>query len=157
MLQQASFYGAQWASFNKNVKVGPDGDVFAFKLPAADPSVSTPVEGGGEFVTAFSDRPEVQAVQNYVSTAAWATSRIKVASGWVSANQGVDPAVYADPIDQLSAKYLTDPSATFRFDASDLMPAAIGSGQEWKSFTAWFASNQSVAKTASDIDAAWPQ
>lgn len=157
MLQQASFYGAQWASFNKNVKVGPDGDVFAFKLPAADPSVSTPVEGGGEFVTAFSARPEVQAVQNYVSTAAWATSRIKVASGWVSANQGVDPAVYADPIDQLSAKYLTDPSATFRFDASDLMPAAIGSGQEWKSFTAWFASNQSVTKTAADIDAAWPQ
>ncbi|MHA6760355.1 ABC transporter substrate-binding protein [Streptacidiphilus sp. PAMC 29251] len=154
MLQQASFYEAQWP---KGTNIGPDGDIWAFKLPAVDPSVSDPVEGGGEFVAAFSSRPEVQAVQNYLSTAAWATSRIKVATGWVSANQGVDAAVYTDPVDQLSAKYLTDPSATFRFDASDLMPAAIGSGKEWSEFTAWFASNQSVQKTASNIDAAWPQ
>ena len=154
MLQQASFYEAQWP---KGTTVGPNGDIWAFKLPAVDPSVPDPVEGGGEFVAAFSSRPEVQAVQNYLSTADWATARIKVASGWVSANQGVDQSVYTDPIDQLSAKYLTDPSATFRFDASDLMPAAIGSGKEWSEFTAWFASNQSVAKTAANIDAAWPE
>ncbi|MEY9965739.1 alpha-glucoside transport system substrate-binding protein [Streptacidiphilus sp. MAP12-16] len=154
MLQQASFYEAQWP---KGTNIGPAGDIWAFKLPAADPSITTPVEGGGEFVAAFSSRPEVQAVQNYVSTADWATSRIKVAPGWVSANQGVDPAVYTDPVDQLSAKYLTDPSATFRFDGSDLMPAAIGAGKEWTEFTAWFASNQTVQKTAANIDAAWPQ
>ncbi|MEZ0094336.1 ABC transporter substrate-binding protein [Streptacidiphilus sp. EB129] len=154
MLQQASFYEAQWP---KGTAIGPSGDIWAFKLPAVDPSVTTPVEGGGEFVAAFSSRPEVQAVQNYLSTAAWATARVKVAPGWVSANKGVDPATYTDPIDQLSAKYLTDPSATFRFDASDMMPAAVGSGQEWKSFTAWFAQNQSVQKTAADTDAAWPQ
>ncbi|MEY9875493.1 alpha-glucoside transport system substrate-binding protein [Streptacidiphilus sp. MAP12-33] len=154
MLQQASFYEAQWP---KGTTVGPNGDIWAFKLPAVNPSIATPVEGGGEFVAAFSSRPEVQAVQNYLSTSEWATSRIKQAPGWVSANTGVDPSIYTDPIDQLSAKYLTDPTATFRFDASDLMVAAIGSGQEWKSFTAWFAQNQSVQKTASDIDAAWPQ
>jgi alpha-glucoside transport system substrate-binding protein len=154
MLQQASFYAAQWA---KGTKVTADGDVFAFFLPPVSSSVTNPVEGGGEFVTAFSNKPEVQAVQNYLSTAAWATSRIKSStSGWVSANQGVDKSVYTDPIDQLSAKYLTDPSATFRFDASDLMPAAIGSGQEWKSMTAWFAQGQSIKQVAQSIDAAWP-
>jgi alpha-glucoside transport system substrate-binding protein len=153
MLQQASFYEPQWP---KGTKVGPDGDVFAFYLPAVSPSVTTPVEGGGEFLTAFSDKPEVQAVQTYLSTAEWATARIKVAPGWVSANQGVDPSVYTDPIDQLSAKYLTDPTATFRFDASDLMPAAVGSGQEWKSMTAWFAQGQSIAQVAKAIDASWP-
>jgi alpha-glucoside transport system substrate-binding protein len=153
MLQQASFYEAQWV---KGTNVGPDGDAFAFKLPAVDPSIPTPVEGGGEFLTAFSDKPEVQAVQTYLSTSDWATSRIKVASGWVSANQGVDPTIYTDPIDQLSAKYLTQKDATFRFDASDLMPAAVGSGAEWKQMTAFFASNQSVASTLKNIDAAWP-
>jgi alpha-glucoside transport system substrate-binding protein len=154
MLQQASFYGAQ---FPKGTKVGPDGDVFAFFLPAMDPTVSeVPVEGGGEFATAFRDAPEVAEVQTYLSTPLWATNRIKAASGWVSANQGVDPSVYTDPVDALSAKYLTDPKATFRFDASDLMPAAVGSGQEWKSFTAWFAEGQSIAQVAKDIDGAWP-
>jgi alpha-glucoside transport system substrate-binding protein len=153
MLQQASFYEAQWP---KGTKVAPDGDVFAFYLPAINSSVSTPVEGGGEFVTAFSDRPEVQAVQNYLSTSDWATSRIKVAPGWVSANEGVDPAVYTDPIDKLSAKYLTDPKATFRFDASDLMPAAVGAGSEWKEFTALFGSGESIQTVAKNIDASWP-
>ncbi|MGV9267165.1 ABC transporter substrate-binding protein [Kitasatospora sp. NPDC003701] len=154
LLQQASFYKAQWP---KDTKVGPDGDVFAFRLPAVNPQVASPVEGGGEFLTAFANRPEVQAVQNYLSSSDWASSRVRTASGWVSANQGVDKSLYTDPIDRLSADALTDPAATFRFDGSDLMPAAVGAGQEWKSLTAWFAEGQSIQKTAADIDAAWPQ
>ncbi|MFH9354638.1 ABC transporter substrate-binding protein [Kitasatospora sp. NPDC017646] len=154
MLQQASFYEAQWP---KGTKVAPDGDVFAFHLPAVNPAIANPVEGGGEFLAAFSSKPEVQAVQNYLSSSDWASSRVKTASGWVSANQGVDKSLYTDPIDKLSAEALTDPSATFRFDASDMMPAAVGSGQEWKSLTAWFAEGQSVQKVAGDIDAAWPK
>jgi alpha-glucoside transport system substrate-binding protein len=152
MLQQASFYEAQWP---KNTNVSQNGDVFAFYLPAAG-TTQEPVEGGGEFVTAFSSRPEVQAVQNYLSTAAWADARIKVAPGWVSANQGVDQNLYTDPIDKISAKYLTDPNATFRFDASDLMPAAVGAGEEWKAMTAWFAQGWSTAQVGQDIDGAWP-
>jgi alpha-glucoside transport system substrate-binding protein len=153
MLQQASFYEAQWPT---GTNIGPDGDINAFYLPSVSSSVPTRVEGGGEFLTAFAKRPEVQAVQAYLSTPEWATSRIKVARGWVSADKNVKQSVYTDPIDQISAKYLTDPNATFRFDASDLMPAAIGSGQEWKSFTSWFGEGQSVQQTAKDIDAAWP-
>jgi len=154
MLQQASFYGAQWPA---GTSVAEDGDVFAFYLPPISSTVPTPVIGGGEFVTSFADRPEVKAFQQYLSTPEWHTNRIKAAKGWVSANSGADASAYTDPIDKLSAKYLTDPNATFRFDASDLMPAAVGSGQEWTSMTAWFAEGKSIQQTASDIDAAWPQ
>jgi alpha-glucoside transport system substrate-binding protein len=154
MLQQASFYEAQWP---KGTKSGPDADVMAFYLPPVNPSVKTPVEGGGEFLTAFSSNAAVQAVQNYLSTPGWVASRIKVAPGWVSANQKVDKSLYTDPIDQLSAKYLTDPNATFRFDASDLMPAAVGSGAEWKQMVAWFGQGKSTSALGSAIDAAWPQ
>ena len=153
MLQQANFYEAQWP---KGTKVGPDGDVNAFYLPSAG-STTDPVEGGGEFDLAFSDRPEVQAVQDYLSSTAWAESRISVAQGWVSANEKVDQSLYKDPIDQLSAKYLADPSATFRFDASDAMPAAVGSGQEWKSMVDWFSGTKDQKQVAADIDASWPK
>ncbi|HEY4752788.1 MAG TPA: ABC transporter substrate-binding protein [Candidatus Limnocylindrales bacterium] len=153
MLQQASFYEAQWP---KGTKVAADGDVFAFKLPPVDPSISNPVEGGGEFVTAFSSDPAVQAVQNYLSSPEWADSRIKVAPGWVSANEKVDQTLYTDPIDQLSAKYLADPTATFRFDASDAMPAAVGSGAEWTEMVNWFGAGKSQVDVAKAIDAAWP-
>jgi alpha-glucoside transport system substrate-binding protein len=60
MLQQASFYGAQWPA---GTNVAEDGDAFAFYLPPISTSVPTPVIGGGEFVTAFGNRPEVKAVQ----------------------------------------------------------------------------------------------
>ena len=153
MLQQASFYEAQWP---KGTDVSPTGDAFAFYLPPVNPKISTPVEGGGEFVTAFSDDPAVQAVQNYLSSPEWADSRIKVAPGWVSANEKVDQSLYTDPIDKLSAKFLADPKATFRFDASDSMPAAVGAGAEWKQMVAWFGSGQSIDQTAKNIDAAWP-
>ena len=153
MLQQASFYEAQWPT---GTKVAADGDVFAFKLSAVDPSISTPVEGGGEFVTAFADDPATQAVQNYLSSPQWANSRIKVAPGWVSANEKVDQSLYTDPIDQLSAKYLADSTATFRFDASDAMPAAVGAGAEWTAMVDWFGSGKSIKDVAAEIDAAWP-
>jgi alpha-glucoside transport system substrate-binding protein len=153
MLQQASFYEAQWP---KGTTVSQNGDVFAFYLPPVNPSISTPVEGGGEFVTAFSSSPAVQAVQNYLSSPEWANSRIAVAPGWVSANEKVDQSLYTDPIDKLSAKYLADPNATFRFDASDAMPAAVGSGAEWKAMVDWFGQNKSIEAVAKEIDAAWP-
>ena len=153
MLQQASFYEAQWP---KGTTVSSTGDAFAFYLPPVDPSIKNPVEGGGEFVTAFSSDPAVQAVQNYLSSPEWADSRISVAPGWVSANSKVDQSLYTDPIDKLSAKYLADTTATFRFDASDAMPAAVGSGAEWKAMVDWFGSGKSIADVAKQIDAAWP-
>ncbi len=157
MLQQASFYAAQWESFKPGAVVAEDGDVFAFFLPQIDEAVApNPVVGGGEFTTAFSDRPEVQAVQTYLSSAEYATARAAQPGGWVSANSGVPLDTYTDAIAALSAKYLTDPTGVFRFDASDLMPAAVGAGAEWTQMTAWFAEDKPTQAVLQAIDAAWP-
>jgi alpha-glucoside transport system substrate-binding protein len=157
MLQQASFYAAQWDSFKKGAVVAEDGDVYAFYLPQIDAAVApNPVVGGGEFTVAFSDRPEVQAVQTYMSSAEYATARVAQPGGWVSANSGVPLDTYTDSIAALSAKYLTDPAGVFRFDASDLMPAAVGAGAEWTQMTAWFAEDKPTQAVLQAIDAAWP-
>lgn len=152
MLQQASFYAAQWPA---GTKVGPDGDVFAFYEPAMGTEFGKPVEGGGEFVTAFSDRPEVQAVQSYLSSTDWINGKVKLGN-WVTANKAIDSSNFQTPIEKLSWTILTDPSATFRFDASDMMPAAVGSGAEWTQMTAWFASNKDTSSVLKAIDSAWP-
>ncbi len=157
MLQQASFYAAQWESFKPGAVVAEDGDVFAFFLPQMDAAVAAnPVVGGGEFTTAFSDRGEVQAVQTYLASPEYATARASQPGGWVSANSGVPLDTYTDAIAALSAKYLTDPSGVFRFDASDLMPAAVGAGAEWTQMTAWFAEDKPTQAVLQAIDAAWP-
>ncbi len=156
MLQQASFYGAQWSSFKASATVGPTGDVYAFYLPANGTAYGKPVEGGGEFVVAFDKKAATVAVQTFLSTPLWATLKVAQGGGWVSANNGVPLSTYTDPVAKLSATYLTDPSATFRFDASDLMPAAVGAGSFWTQMTAWFAQNKPTAQVLSAIQATWP-
>ncbi|MGZ6864297.1 MAG: hypothetical protein ACXVF8_22940, partial [Blastococcus sp.] len=152
--RQASFYAANWP---KGTKVAPDGDVFAFYLPGVD-TTTKPVLGGGEFILAFSDRPEVKAFQTYLSTDTWANNKVAAtpAGGWVSANKGLDVSKLTSPIDQLAAKTLQDPNAVFRFDGSDQMPAAVGSDSFWKQATNWI-TGQSTKDTVDKIEASWPK
>ncbi|MEV4283750.1 ABC transporter substrate-binding protein [Actinoplanes xinjiangensis] len=150
--RQASFYAA---NFDKNTKVAEDGDVYAFYLPG-ETADKKPVLGGGEFVLAFADRPEVKAFQTFLATDTWANAKAKVSSGWVSANKGLQISNLVNPIDQLSAKILQDPNAQFRFDGSDMMPAAVGSNAFWKQATNWI-TGQDTKKTLDAIEAAWPK
>ncbi|MCW2601085.1 MAG: extracellular solute-binding protein family 1 [Frankiales bacterium] len=152
--RQASFYAANWP---KGTKVAEDGDVFAFYLPGVD-TTSKPVLGGGEFILAFSDRPEVKAFQTYLSTDTWANNKVasSPAGGWVSANKGLDVNKLTSPIDKLAAQILQDPKAVFRFDGSDQMPAAVGSDAFWKQATNWI-TGQSTKDTVNKIEAAWPK
>ena len=155
-LQQASFIAA---SLPAGSVVSPTGDAWVYYLPGINPAVTTPVEGGGEFYLAFNSNKATVEVQTYLSTPQWAVSRIKAAGsngGWLSANSGVPAATYSNPLDALSAKYLSDPHSTFVFDASDAMPAAVGNGAEWTGFTDWFANGTPVKTVAAKIDAAWP-
>ena len=154
MLQQASFYGNILA--DGGATISPTGDAFAFYLPATNPKVTVPVVGGGEFTAAFSSRKEVQAVQAYLSSATFATSRVQF-DNWISANSGVPLSAYKNPVDKLSATYLANPKSTFGFDASDLMPAAVGQGSMWREFTAWFGEGKSIADVVKAIDASWPK
>jgi alpha-glucoside transport system substrate-binding protein len=155
--RQASFYAS---NFPKGTKVAEDGEVYAFYLPGVK-AADHPVLGGGEFNLAFSDRPEVQAFQTYLSTDLWANTKAKISSestggGWISANKGLDVANLTNPIDKLSATILQDPKTVFRFDGSDMMPAAVGSDAFWKQATAWV-TGQSTQDTVDKIEAAWPK
>lgn len=154
MLQQASFYGNILA--DGGATISPTGDAFAFYLPALNSKVTVPVVGGGEFTAAFASRREVQAVQAYLSSATFATSRVQM-DNWISANSGVPLSAYKNQVDKLSATYLADPKSTFAFDASDLMPAAVGAGSMWREFTAWFGEGKSIADVTKAIDASWPK
>jgi alpha-glucoside transport system substrate-binding protein len=154
MHRQASFYQANWP---EGTTVAEDGDVFAFYLPPISEDFGKPVLGGGEFVAAFADRPEVQAFQTYLASPEWANAKAAVSGpGWVSANTGLDASLLTSPIDQLAAAQFQDPDATFRFDASDLMPGEVGAGSFWREMTAWIAEDKDDAAVLDAIQASWP-
>jgi alpha-glucoside transport system substrate-binding protein len=151
--RQASFYAANWGA---TAKIAEDGDVFAFYLPGKDAS-QKPVLGGGEFVTAFADRPEVKAFLTYMSSDTWANIKSKLGGTVVSANKGLKiDECKCTAIDKLALQILQDPNAVFRFDGSDLMPAAVGSNSFWKQITSWV-TGQSTQQTLDNIEASWPK
>ena len=157
---QANFYAANW---NPGTKVTPDGDVFAFYEPTISDKFGKVVEVGGEFVGAFSDRAEVQAVQLYLASGDWATAKAKLnaaahTSGWATANKSVDLSAFAaNPIDKLSVQLLIDPSANARFDGSDAMPAQVGTGSFWTQMTQWILGNVTSQQALDNIEKSWPK
>ncbi len=148
--RQASFYSSFWP---KGTTVAEDGDVYAFYFPTIEGD-DKPVLGAGEFVVAFADRPEVQKVQTYLSSPEFVNARVK-AGPFTSANTGLDVANVTDPIGKLSVEILQDEETTFRFDASDLMPAAVGSGSFWKGMTEWINGKDTKA-ILKDIEDSYP-
>jgi hypothetical protein len=152
MYRMASFYAANWGT----AKVAEDGDVFAFYLPGKDANAK-PVLGAGEFVTAFADRPEVKAFLTYMSSDTWANIKSKLGGTVVSANKGLKVSeCKCSKIDELALQVLQDPNSVFRFDGSDLMPAAVGSNSFWKQITSWV-TGQSTQQTLDNIEASWPK
>jgi alpha-glucoside transport system substrate-binding protein len=151
---QASFFdGFIQDPKNGNATVGPDADIWAFILPGEEAGANA-VTGGGEIVAAFSNDADTVKVQEYLSSADWANSRVSL-GGVISANKGLDPKSASSPILQQAITILQDPATTFRFDASDLMPGVVGSGSFWTGMVDWI-NGKSTKQVLDTIEASWP-
>jgi ABC-type glycerol-3-phosphate transport system substrate-binding protein len=101
----------------------PESGFNVFDFPAIGDSPPS-VVGGGDTVVMFTDSPAAQALIRYLTTAeaaeAWASR-----GGFASLNKELDTSVYPDAITQATAGPLSE-AEVFRFDLSDLQPAAFG-------------------------------
>ncbi len=145
-----SFYAA---NFDEDVEIAEDGDVYGFVLPPLEEGAEVPVMGGGEFAVPFSDRPEVNAVHEYLSTAEYADSRASEGA-WVSAHRDLDPATLTDPTDRFTQEVLTDPDTVFYFDASDSMPSAVGTDVFWGGMVDWVTGTP-TSDVLESVESAW--
>ena len=61
-----------------------------------------------------------------------------------------------DPVTRKVAEIMQNATAV-RFDASDLMPGAVGSGSFWKSMTSYVSGSIDEDTALKEIDATWPK
>ncbi len=111
------------------------------------------VMGGGDIVIMFKDSPAAQAFVKFLATPEAAEAWAK-RGGFSSANKNLDPSVYPDPILKTTASAIAE-ADTFRFDLSDLQPAAFGAtvGQGlWKDFQDFLANPSDVDGTAQTME-----
>lgn len=117
--RQASFF----TSFLPDgTTIGPDGDVDVFILPGEGDG-PPPIMGGGDFAVAFSDRPEVDAVMQFLATpeagTVWAGQ-----GGYVAPYKTFDTSLYPPGVDQVAGEAMAS-ADVFRFDGSDAMPGPV--------------------------------
>jgi len=112
-----------------NPSLQPVKDFNFFGFPTIDPTVGNVLEGAGDLISMFKDSPAAEAFMKYLASGdaqtLWAQKLQKL-----PVNSKADLSVL-NPLAARAAELLRTASA-FRFDGSDLMPAAVGSGAFWK-------------------------
>ncbi len=149
MHRQASFIPA---FFPEGTVVGEDADFFYFPAFAGQ-DLGRPVLGAGTLVFITKDSPAAQAfiawLQTPIAHEVWMAQK-----GFLTPHNGVNTALFADPTLGKMNEILLN-ATTFRFDGSDLMPAAVGAGSFWTGMVD-YAGGKSAEEVAAAIDASWP-
>lgn len=138
--------------FPDSAKPGETADVFAF--PEIDAEQGLPILVAGDVFGMFNDTPEAQALMQYLATpephAIWAEQ-----GGFISPHKEVPLEVYPDVVAKKQAEILANAEA-IRFDGSDLMPGAVGTGSFWSGVVE-YVNGTSVDDVLSKIEASWPK
>lgn len=150
--RQASFINA---FFPEDAVAGEDYDWFPF--PPIDQ------EGtlfAGELAVTFRNAPEVKDfLDQFSGTEVQCAQGSVQASSRISPNIEVGPDCYANDLLAGASEVLTEALAAGngRFDASDLMPAAVGSDAFWTGMIAYVTEGpDNLSSVLEGIDAAWP-
>jgi alpha-glucoside transport system substrate-binding protein len=135
--------------------IGADGDIGIMPFPNISEQFKG-AEGSADSFMVFNDRPEVRAFAEFLATPeglkGWITG-----VGVLSPNAKVPAEWYANNYKLSVANEIASGATAIGFDASDLMPPAVGQGSFWTGISDWANSNGSnTDKVLADIDASWP-
>ena len=130
-------------------------DYGVFYLPGVDEQYGSPFLVAGDVMAATEDRPEVRAVMQYFSTGEGVRGWL-AAGGALGMQKDIQPEWYGSPLERDLAGLVAN-ATSVRFDGSDLMPGAVGSGSFWKGMTDYFSGAADLDTVLAEIDASWPQ
>ncbi len=147
--RQANFIAS---FFPEDVVLGED--VSIFPLPGIDPEFGTPVLVAGDVFGMFNDTPEARAFLEYLATPEpheiWAGL-----GGFISPHNDVGLEVYPDEVSRIQAEILAEADVV-RFDGSDLMPGAVGTGTFWTGIVNYVGGTD-LDQVLNTIEDSWPE
>lgn len=139
MYKQGTFVQAYIQKNNTGLVAGEDYSVFALP-PIEEAKTGNVLMGAGDIIFGFSEKPGVRELLEYLASEKAQEVIAKTGQG-IAVNNNVPTDIYPDPINKEAAKILKSAS-NFRFDGSDLMPRAIGSGSFRKGLMDFFSGKE---------------
>jgi len=137
-------------------KIGDNGDIGIFPFPTISDTFKG-AEGSADSFMVLKDRPEVRAFAEFLATPEGLEGWIK-SVGVLSPNVKVPAAWYANNYKLKVANDIASAATAIGFDASDLMPPAVGQGSFWTGISDWANSNgTNTDATLKAIDDSWPK
>ncbi|MGA7689054.1 MAG: extracellular solute-binding protein [Jiangellales bacterium] len=134
--RQASFAADD---LDPSVVIGPGGDTDVFILPSRD-GEAPPLLVGGTFAAAGTDRPETWELLAYLASAEGSAAWVE-RGGFISPHASVTTDDYGTAFDARMAQLLADADVV-RFDGSDLMPPAVGTGTFYSAMQSYIATDR---------------
>jgi alpha-glucoside transport system substrate-binding protein len=168
MLKQGSFIANVFAD-QAEYEAGEESEISVFAFPSIDGNVGA--MGGGDTLIVFDGAEENVAVMRDWISPEWQCTLASASGGGVAENGGhgvagverlpghkdVNLDCYESESARAFAASITEAlgANTFVFDASDLMPAAVGQRSFWDGMVAWTqgTASQEVSDT---VEASWP-
>ncbi|MGL4320164.1 MAG: ABC transporter substrate-binding protein [Paracoccaceae bacterium] len=150
MHHQASFIPS---FFPEGTELGTDADFFYF--PAfAEKDLGSPVLGAGTLAFVMKESEGARAFIEFLKTPI-AHEVWMAQTGFVTPHKAVNVELYGSAALKKQGEILAN-ATTFRFDASDLMPGAVGAGTFWTGMVD-FVGGKSAQEVADAIQASWPK
>jgi alpha-glucoside transport system substrate-binding protein len=136
-------------------KIGDDGDIGIMPFPNISDTFKG-AEGSADSFMVFRDAPEVRAFAEFLATPEGLEGWIKTV-GVLSPNVKVPAEWYAGNYKLKVANDIANGANAILFDASDLMPPAVGQGSFWTGISDWANNNGSNTDAVlKAIDDSWP-
>ena len=135
--------------------------ISAFPFPGVgDDDGDPPVLVGGDYLVSLHQADgtsdAADAVMDYLTSAEWAQQRAEL-GGVATANRGVDVSEVSSDVTVRATRILQSRQSVIRLDASDSMPAEVGTDALWSALTSWTAGDLDAKKALGQAEAAWPK
>lgn len=122
--------------------------------PSSDGFDGDPVLAGGDLALLIDDSPAARALMEFLASEEYGESWA-AQGGWLSPNVNFDPSVYPDEV-TASVFEIAAGADVLRFDASDLMPGAVGTGTFWTGIIDWVSGRSDLDAVLTNIQNSWP-
>ena len=151
--RQASFITG---FFPEDAEVGTDVDFFPFPEFEGSDVEGNPALVAGDLAVLLTDNPNAEQFVEWLAQQEAGEGWVE-AGGFLSPHAGIDTSLYPNDVARRQGEFVAE-AAFSKFDASDLMPGAVGAGAFWTEMVEYVNSGgENLSQHLQAIDEAWPE